>query len=98
MQDFDTLISTNRPVLVDFYATWCDPCKWLIPILADVEKSLINQATIIKIDIEQNENLKQIYQIQSVPTLILFKNQTILWRMNGFKTAPELTQIIQQFL
>ena len=87
----------DKPVLVDFYADWCDPCKWLVPILDEVEVKINSNGSILKINIENNLIMKTTYQIQSVPTLIIFKKGNIVWRMNGFKTANELISIIQQF-
>jgi thioredoxin 1 len=97
LNDFQTLINSKKPVLVDFYADWCDPCKWLIPILDEVETKINGKGNILKINIEGNLILKTTYHIQSVPTLIIFKNANVLWRMNGFKTANELISIIEQF-
>ncbi len=97
MQDFDAVINADKPVLVDFYADWCDPCKWLVPILDEVKKNIHGKGSILKINIEEHELLKNLYEIRSVPTLIIFKNGKIEWRMNGFKTAPELTKIIEEY-
>jgi thioredoxin 1 len=97
MKEFEALINADKPVLVDFYADWCDPCKWLVPILDEVKKNISHKGNIIKINIEEQEELKNLYDIRSVPTLILFKNGKVEWRMNGFKTAPELTKIIEEY-
>ena len=97
MNDFQTLINLDKPVLIDFYADWCDPCKWLVPILDEVESKINGKGNILKINIENNLILKTTYNIKSVPTLIIFKNGNSLWRMNGFKTANELISIIEQF-
>jgi len=97
LNDFQTLINSDKPVLVDFYADWCDPCKWLVPILDEVENRIKDKGGIHKINIENNLILKTTYNIQSVPTLIIFKNGNVLWRMSGFKTANELISIIEQF-
>lgn len=88
--DFKQLIAGSKPVLVDFYADWCEPCKWLDPILQEVSKQTGDQATILKIDIDQHPALKKEYLILSVPVLIIFKNGEPCWRMNGFKQAKEL--------
>lgn len=97
MKDFEAYINVDKPVLVDFYADWCDPCKWLVPILDEVKKNINGKGEIIKVNIEKDVRLKNLYEIRSVPTLILFKNGKIEWRMNGFKTAPELTKIMEGY-
>lgn len=84
--------------LIDFYADWCEPCKWLDPILQEIERDLYGYIEILKIDIDKDVELSQRYDIKSVPTLILFKNGEIVWRMSGFKTAPELVTIIKKFI
>lgn len=97
MEEFQNLINSDKPVLVDFYADWCDPCKWLVPILDEVENKIVGKGIILKINVENNLILKNTYHIQSIPTLIIFKKGKLLWRMNGFKTANELISIIEQF-
>ncbi len=97
MKDFESCINADKPVLVDFYANWCDPCKWLVPILDEVKKNINDNGNILKVNIEEQEQLRTLYDIRSVPTLILFKKGKIEWRMNGFKTAPELTKIIESY-
>jgi thioredoxin 1 len=93
---FKALISTEKLVFVDFYATWCEPCKWLDSILLDVLKELPD-LDILKVDTEIHITLTQFYELKSVPVLILFKNEEILWRMNGFLTASELVKKIKEF-
>ena len=94
---FNEMIHSNKPVLVDFSAEWCGPCKMLAPILKDVKKEIGDQATIIKVDVDQNPEAAQAYQIQGVPTLILFKNGKQLWRQSGVIPKAGLVNIIKQF-
>lgn len=97
-KDFQSLINSDKPVLVDFYADWCEPCQWLNPILDDVEKIISGKAGIHKFDIEQHHELKAEYNIMSVPVLMIFKNGQLLWRMNGFMYAPELSKKVLSFI
>ena len=94
---FNEMIHSNKPVLVDFSAEWCGPCKMLAPILKDVKKEIGDQATIIKVDVDQNPEAAQAYQILGVPTLILFKNGKQLWRQSGVIPKAGLVNIIKQF-
>lgn len=97
-EEFDELLAGETPVLVDFFSTNCDPCRWLLPILADVETHFQQNLTVIKINVEQSTELAHRYDIRSVPTLILFKKQKILWRLAGFDTATRMTSEIEQHL
>lgn len=91
---FDEIIHQNKPVLVDFYATWCQPCKMMAPILEDVKSHIGDHASIIKIDVDKNPQVASTYQVRGVPTLILFKNGKILWRQSGVVSANELERLI----
>lgn len=90
MSEFNDLINQNKPTLVDFFATWCGPCKMQSPILEQVKASVGDGANIIKIDIDKNEDLAMRYNVRSVPTLILFKNGEAVWRTVGLQQADLL--------
>lgn len=81
--NFDQLIQYEKPILVDFFATWCGPCKMLSPILKEVKDQLGDQISIIKIDVDKNQQLAAQYQVRGVPTMILFQKGKQLWRQSG---------------
>ena len=95
---FGELIKGNTPVLIDFSAEWCGPCKMLAPILNEVKNTLGNKVKIIKIDVEKNQQLASNYRVQSVPTMILFKESKQLWRQSGVPTKDQLIQLVQQHI
>ena len=92
MSDFNNIINENKPTLVDFFATWCGPCRMQGPILEDVKKRVGDRANIIKIDIDQNQTLAAQYNVRSVPTLIMFKNGEAVWRAVGVQQADLLEE------
>lgn len=94
---FSEMINSSKPVLVDFFATWCGPCKTMEPILKNVKSALGDAASIIKIDVDRNPAAAQAYQVQGVPTLILFKEGKVLWRQSGVIPAKQLEAIIRQY-
>lgn len=83
METFKEIISGDKPVLVDFFATWCGPCKTISPIVETIAKELQGQARVLKIDVDKNQELAQQFQIQAVPTLIIFKKGKMVWRKPG---------------
>lgn len=91
---FQSLIQSDKPVLVDFHATWCGPCKVLGPILKEVKDSLGEAVSIIKIDVDKNQAIASQYHVRGVPTMILFKNGKQLWRQSGVMSKNELISII----
>ena len=94
MQSFSEIIKSDKPVLVDFTATWCGPCKMLAPILHEVKTAIGDKATIIKIDVDKNPAVSAQFQVQSVPTLIIFKQGKVMWRQSGVVQAKELQQVL----
>ncbi len=94
---FNEIIQSEKPVLVDFFAEWCGPCKTMAPILKDVKDSVGEAVTIIKVDVDKNPQAAQHYQVQGVPTLILFKNGKPLWRQSGVVPKAGLLSVINQY-
>lgn len=96
MSKFNELINSDVPVLVDFYATWCGPCKTMSPILDEVAKQVQGKAKVIKVDVDKNQQAAATYQVRGVPTLILFKNGKQIWKQSGVVPANELVNLINQ--
>lgn len=97
MDNFNETINSPHPVLVDFYAEWCGPCKMMKPILEEVKNIMGDSIQIVTIDVDKHESLANSFQIQSVPTLMVFKNGKMLWRQSGVIRTNQLTQLLQQF-
>lgn len=90
MNDFQAMINESKPTLVDFFATWCGPCRMQGPVLEDVKNRVGDKANVIKIDIDKNQELAARYNVRSVPTLILFKGGEAVWRAVGVQSADVL--------
>lgn len=95
---FSDIINSETPVLIDFYADWCAPCKMMPPILKEVKSNLGERIKIIKIDTEKNRQVSVKYDIRSIPTMVLFKEGKVLWRQSGVLPAPELLKILEQHI
>jgi len=94
---FNEMIQSDKPVLVDFSAEWCGPCKMMAPILKEVKLAIGDSATIIKVDVDKNPQAAGEYQVQGVPTLILFKNGKPLWRQSGVVQKSNLVSVIKKY-
>lgn len=95
---FKDVIASKKPVLVDFYATWCGPCKALSPIISEVKEELGSSMRVIKIDVDKKQDISNKYKIRSLPTLAIFQNGKMLWKESGTKTKAEILNITRQFI
>jgi len=94
---FNEIINSDKPVLVDFFAKWCGPCKVMAPILKDVKQELGEAATVLKVDVDKNQQAASAYQVRGVPTLILFQKGKPLWRQSGIVQKGNLLAVIKQY-
>ncbi|MBN8678015.1 MAG: thioredoxin [Chitinophagales bacterium] len=93
---FSDLTNSDKPVLVDFYADWCAPCRAMKPILEDLKAQLGDGVSIYKIDVDKNQMIAERYAIRSIPTIILFKNGEPVWRKSGVASSVELQRMVEQ--
>ena len=98
MKDFNEMIKSSKPTLVDFYAIWCSPCKMMSPIIDETKKDLGSGATILKIDIDKNTDVARKYGIRSIPTLVLFKEGEIVWRQSGVPSKSLIVESVKKFI
>jgi len=98
LNEFLKVIKNNNLTLVDFYAEWCGPCKILSPIIDKVKEKIGDKINVIKIDVDKNEFISFYYEIKSVPTLILFKNDIIIWRNTGVLSEEKIIDVISKYL
>jgi thioredoxin 1 len=96
MSSFSELIGGDKPVLVDFFATWCGPCKVQAPILEEVKQRVGDDASIIQVDVDRSPEVAQLFQIRGVPTLIVFKKGKVRWRQSGVFPANDLERILRE--
>lgn len=96
MANFSEMINGDQPVLVDFYADWCGPCKMMAPVLEELSGEIKGKAKILKVDVDKNPKVSVKYGIQSIPTIILFKNGQIMWRHSGTAGLAQLKSVIDQ--
>jgi thioredoxin 1 len=97
MSSFSNIINQDKPVLIDFFAEWCGPCKMMSPILKEVKESLGDSISIIKIDVDKNQSLAAKYQVRGVPTLMVFKSGKQLWRQSGVLQKNDLISLLQSY-
>lgn len=93
---FQEIINQSKPVLVDFYADWCGPCKIQTPILHELKQKMGDAVSILKINVDKNQNLAVQYQVKSIPTLMIFRKGEVRWRQSGVLQADELERLINQ--
>ena len=98
MSDFNELINSTKPTLVDFYADWCGPCKMMSPLIESTKKDLGDGATVLKIDIDKNSDVAIKYGIRSIPTLLIFKEGEVVWRQSGVPSKSLIVESVKKFI
>ncbi|MCR5568763.1 MAG: thioredoxin [Paludibacteraceae bacterium] len=97
MENFKNIINSDQLTLVDFFATWCGPCKMMHPVLEQLKEEMGDTIRILKLDVEKNESLSDLYRIQSVPTLMLFRKGEVVWRQSGTASLNALKALIEKY-
>lgn len=97
MENFNEIIHSNQLTLVDFFATWCGPCKMMHPVLEDLKQQMGDTIRIIKIDVDKNQSVAQMFNVRSVPTLLLFREGQVLWRQSGALSLGDLSSVVRQY-
>ncbi|MGB1102093.1 MAG: thioredoxin [Crocinitomicaceae bacterium] len=95
---FGEIIKSEKPVLIDFFATWCGPCKMMGPILKELKNRIGDDVNVIKIDVDKNQRIAQKYNVRGVPTLIIFQDGEVKWRQSGVVQANDLEQVLRPFV
>lgn len=90
MKQFDEIINNSRPTVVDFYATWCGPCRRQIPIIDNFKAKMGDEVNVVKVDVDEEQELADRYRIRSVPTIMIFKNGEVVWRASGIQSHTDL--------
>tara|TARA_B100001287_G_C22589480_1_gene484894 strand:- start:751 stop:1047 length:297 start_codon:yes stop_codon:yes gene_type:complete len=98
MNDFNTIINSDKPTLVDFFATWCGPCKTMSPIVDETKNILGDKAKVLKVNVDNNREVSIKYNIRSIPTMVIFKNGEIVWRKPGVTSSKDLVEEVNKFL
>jgi len=98
MNDFNTIINSDTPTLVDFFATWCGPCKTMSPIGEETKNILGEKAKVLKVNVDNNRDVSMKYNIRSVPTMVIFKNGEVVWRKPGVTSSKDLVEEVNKFL
>jgi thioredoxin 1 len=96
--DFNEIINSDKPTLVDFYADWCGPCKVMSPIIEETKKDLGADATVLKVNIDNNQDVARKYQIRSIPTLLIFKEGKVVWRQSGLPQKQMIVESVKKFI
>ena len=98
MADFRELVASKKPILIDFFAEWCAPCKTLAPILKKVATEIGDDVKLVKIDVDKNPVLAKKLNICQVPTIMIYKNETLLWRQSGVITKQQIIKVLKEFI